>query len=98
MTSPFRTHDLTWREISIEIIEKTNTKNRETYIGVRVLKPRHVELPITTWGFTSKWLDSEEVSLAGGAVAYVTAWLEREAVRRKWQYHNWRQLDLFKLA
>jgi len=61
-----------------------------------VLAPRGAPLPITTTGYRSHFLPAEELATEGGPVAFVTAWLDREANSKAWEKTEfaWRQLSL----
>lgn len=84
------THSITWRGIRIEI----------TYTPERFGLVDHIELdsgdktplPVTETGYRSDHLPIGNVEAAGGAVAYVTAWLDHEAERTGW---DGAQLSLF---
>lgn len=54
-------------------------------------------LPITATGYRSQFIPPMEVTLAGGAVAYVRAWLDEAAKSPEWQAHRASagQLSLF---
>ena len=56
-----------------------------SHVEVHVVRPKRAVIPITETGYRSHFIDREELSLAGGAVTFVIAWLDREAARRKWQ-------------
>ena len=57
----------------------------QSHIEVHLVRPKRSIIPITETGYRSHFIDSEELSLAGGAVAFVTAWLDHEASSKKWQ-------------
>src|SRR5690606_12406208 len=63
------------------------------HIEIEVLSPKGAPLPITGTGYRSHFLDAAELAAAGGTVAYVTAWLDREAKTKAWAKAEflWRQ-------
>jgi hypothetical protein len=54
-------------------------------IDVSVVSPRGALLPITETGNVRHFEDEAIDAAAGGPVAYVTAWLEREANTPGWK-------------
>jgi hypothetical protein len=68
-----------------------------SHIELMVVSPKGAPLPITSTGYRSHFLDEEQLIAAGGAVAYFTAWLDREATSKAWAKaeFKWRQGDLF---
>ncbi len=80
------THKLMWRDIFLTIREQADyIWPGQSHIEIHVVRPKRTILPITQTGYRSHFIGSEELSLAGGAVAFVTAWLDREAASRSWQ-------------
>lgn len=54
-------------------------------------------IPITETGYLSHFIATVELVNAGGAVTFVTAWLDREASSKAWRKREFarRQGDLF---
>lgn len=83
-------HSITWRGIRIAI----------TYTPEKFGLVDHIELdsgdrtplPVTETGYRSHHIPIGTVAGHGGAVAYVTAWLDHEAQRTGWDEV---QLSLF---
>lgn len=71
--------------------------NGWTHLELRVLTPKGAPLPITDTGYLSHFIDAHELMATGGAIAFFSAWLEREAKTKRWQKADfrWRQGDLF---
>ena len=70
----------------VKVVSKTRFQPDVSKTGVhRNARPKHAVLPITETGYRSHFIDTEELSLAGGAVSFVTDWLDREAITKKWQ-------------
>ena len=77
---------LVWRGILLVIREQHDYLwPGQSHVEVYVVRPKHAVIPITETGYRSHFIDTEELSLAGGAVAFVTEWLDREAATKKWQ-------------
>lgn len=91
-----RTYSFTWRGIALRV-----RHHRRYYdygadrIQVWVISPPDAILPIAEDGYARCFEDEDVVAAAGGAVAYVTAWLEREANTPAWKR---RELKLAQLA
>ena len=74
--------------------------NPETAIAlleVFVEAPIGAPIPVTTSGYRSHFLPPVIITRAGGAAAFVGAWLDEQARGRQWLRidERWRQLDLF---
>lgn len=83
-------HIITWRGIRIEIIF---TPKKFGIVGhIELHSENRSALPITETGYRSHYIPIGSVEQEGGAVAYVTAWLEFEAERTRW---SGKQLTLF---
>lgn len=84
------THTITWRGVEIEITFTPEKFGMTDHIELRTegRKP----LPVTEIGYRSHFMPSRTVDAHGGAVAFVTAWLEHEAKRTRW---SGAQLSLF---
>ena len=91
-------HDFMWRTIQLHLV---HTKNHFDYgadkLQLRVVEPSNAILPITENGYRTELLDGDLVEAAGGAVAFVRAWLEREANTVGWRRRELKaaQLELF---
>jgi len=91
------THRLTWRHARLEVRHTLNYMGLGgDHIEVVVRAPKGAPIPITQTGYRSEFLEHHELKSAGGAVAYVQAWLDREAREKAWQAveFKWRQLEL----
>jgi len=56
-----------------------------SHIEVRSIKPRNVPIPITETGYRSMWVRAPQLAEHGGAVEYVTAFLDEEAKGKDWK-------------
>lgn len=84
------THRITWRGIRITI---TFTPEKFGLVDhIEMDSEDRIPLPVTETGYRSDHLPIGNVEAAGGAVAYVTAWLDHEAQRTGW---DGVQLSLF---
>ena len=80
------THKVMWRDILLIIREQADYLwPGHSHIEIHVARPKRAIIPITETGYRSHFIGSEVLSLEGGAVAFVTAWLDREAASKKWQ-------------
>lgn len=84
------THNITWRGLAIEITFTPEKFGVVDHIELR--SEGKTPLPVTQTGYRSHHLYTGTVTEAGGAAAYVTAWLEHEAERKGW---DGAQLSLF---
>lgn len=84
------THSITWRGIRITITYTPEKFGVVDHIELR--SGDNTPLPVTETGYRSDHLPIGNVEAAGGAVAYVTAWLDYEAQRIRW---DGAQLSLF---
>ncbi|ARE41340.1 hypothetical protein RGUI_3199 [Rhodovulum sp. P5] len=75
-------HSITWRGISIEITFTPEKFGMADHIELTTAE--RVALPVTETGYRSHFLPVGIITEHGGAVAYVTAWLEHEAERTGW--------------
>lgn len=73
-------------DITIRITQTRNHLSAgQDHVEIESLKPKHAPLPVTETGYVSHFLPALELVNAGGAVTFVTAWLEREARGKAWQ-------------
>jgi len=63
-----------------------------------VVKPRGAPLPVSGTGYNVCELDEDKLNAAGGAVAFLLAWFERDAVLPRYAQalYRWKQGDLFR--
>ena len=89
---------LVWRGIKCRITITPNFLSPGwTQLEIEVVGPKGAPLPITDTGYRAHYLDAEDLIASGGAVAFFTAWLDREARTKRYakaEFH-WRQLSLF---
>lgn len=84
------THRITWRGIRIEINFTPNWLRSSDHIEIET--DGRTPLPVTETGYRSHFAPIGTVEAEGGAVAFVTAWLDHEAKRMGW---SGAQLSLF---
>lgn len=75
-------HNITWRGIDIEIVHVPAKFGLVDHIQL-FTHPR-TPLPVTETGYISQHLPIGTVEERGGALAFVTAWLDHEAERIGW--------------
>lgn len=83
-------HNITWRGIEIAITFNPDAFGMAEHIELR--SAGKLPLPITETGYRSHFMDKGSVAQYGGAVAFVTAWLDHEAAQTGW---SGAQLSLF---
>lgn len=65
---------------------------------IRVVHPSGAPLPFAEDGFHVHELDEDELKTAGGTVAFLLSWLQRDAgtIRYAQALYRWKQGDLFR--
>ena len=81
---------ITWRSVEIEITYTPDKFGMVDHIELRT--ENKAPLPVTETGYHSHFMNRGAVAHYGGAVTFVTAWLDHEAKRSGW---NNDQLSLF---
>ena len=92
------THWFTWRHLRCKVQVTPHYLSRGwTMLQLEVVAARKTPCPITTTGHLAHFLDEGELARAGGPVAFMTTWLDREAKTKTYQNAEflWRQGDLF---
>ncbi len=80
------THTLTWRGVLLTVEHHLDFLiDGNSRLRVSVTWPIDALTPITWNGPCSLDVDTEVVSLAGGAVAFVTDWIDTEALKPSWK-------------
>lgn len=95
--------NLEWRGITVQVTYVPDWLGiagdgvRVAHLEVLTLAPEGAPLPITETGYRSHFLDPAAVAEAGGAVAFVTAWLDHDAKGKAWKTLDAasRQISLF---
>jgi hypothetical protein len=72
-------HKIIWRGIQIEITFTPDSFGMVDHIELR--SEGRAPLPVTETGYRSHFMSKGTVAEHGGAVAFVTAWLDHEAAR-----------------
>ena len=83
-------HIIIWRKIPIEITYTPDQFGMVDHIELHT--ENKTPLPVTETGYRSNFMNKGTVAHHGGAVAFVTAWLDHEAERMNWSNA---QLSLF---
>ena len=83
-------HNITWRGIALAITFSPEKFGMVDHIELHT--EGRTALPVTETGYRSHFMASGTVAAHGGAVAFVTAWLDDEAARIGW---SGAQLSLF---
>lgn len=90
-------HRIRWRDWSLTIKTTADYLAKgQTHIEITVDAPPGAPIPLTETGYRSHFMPTELLADNGGAVAFVTAWLDREATTKAWgkTEAKWRQLEL----
>jgi hypothetical protein len=88
----------TWRDFALKItVTEDCWAPGQTHLELSLVKPKGAPLPLTSTGYFSHYVNAELLSADGGAIAYFTAWLDREARTKTWHTteFRWRQGELF---
>jgi len=83
-------HNIIWRSIEIEITFSPERFSMVDHIELRT--QMRTPLPVTETGYRSNFVPSGTVEAHGGAIAFVTDWLDHEAGRTGW---SGAQMSLF---
>ncbi len=96
------TFHVTWQDIAITVTCEAKLARPGRISRRNVLPPDHCDrpehcLPFTKTGYRSHFADPAHIEAAGGAAAYVIAWLNHAAESTEGQARNGaaRQLALF---
>jgi len=82
-------HRLVWQDHVIEIIHTCGYCRQIglDHLSITCLSPERAALPFTETGYKSHFLHEGDVIMRGGAVAYVTAWLDEASQSTEWKAH-----------
>lgn len=83
-------HTIVWQGVTVEITFTPAKFGMTDHIELRTADK--TPLPVTESGYRSHFMPLGVVAEHGGAVAFVTAWLDYEAKRTNW---SGAQLSLF---
>lgn len=83
-------HDITWRGIALAITFSPEKFGMIDHIELHTKD--NAPLPVTETGYRSHFIACGTVAAHGGAIAFVTAWLDHEGARIGW---SGTQLSLF---
>lgn len=89
-------HWFTWRHLRCKVDAVPDVIDAATtHLELTVIAARDVPCPITETGFLAHQIDTEELAVTGGAVAFFTDWMNREARSKHYQHAEflWRQGD-----
>lgn len=75
-------HKIIWRGVQIEVTFTPDTFGIVDHIELRT--ENKAPLPVTETGYRSLFMQAGTVAQHGGAVAFVTSWLDHEAERIAW--------------
>lgn len=98
LATTMTTHKLVWRDVTCRVTHTPNYISKGwTHLELIVVKPKGAPMPITGTGYLSHFMDEGLLTKHGGAVAFFTGWIEREARTKAWAKaeFKWRQQELF---
>lgn len=80
-------HRLIWQDYVIELVHTANwcAQIGLDHLSITCLSPERAALPITETGYKSAFLHGDLIIRAGGAVAYVQAWLDEASQSSEWK-------------
>ncbi|MGO7924500.1 hypothetical protein ACC755_35950 [Rhizobium ruizarguesonis] len=79
-------HLIQWQGMAISIRHVANWSNTGfDHLEVQTIEPARAALPITETGYRSHFLHGTTLEKHGGAVAFVTAWLDHDAKSEAWK-------------
>lgn len=93
-----RARRFTWRHVTLSVKHTRNYLGPgRSHLELHVIVPVDCPVPLTDTGYRSHFIDTAELVAAGGPVAFMTAWLDREATSKAYREAEarWRQGDLF---
>jgi hypothetical protein len=88
----------TWEAVTAQVAITRNYRVEGwTLLDIRVTSPPGAPLPFAVDGSRHHGLEQAELDAAGGVLAFLTAWAEREAGSPAYAtaLANWKQGDLF---
>ena len=80
-----RVHKFDWRGITCRVKHTPRYFDYADHVELFVVRPKGAILPITETGYRSEFLSADELAASGGAVALMTALIDREAKTKRWQ-------------
>ena len=92
------THWFTWRHVRCKVVERPRYfGDCDTLLELTVIAARDTPVPITSSGYLVHFMATAALEKAGGPVAFLTDWMDREARTKAYQEaeQRWRQGDLF---
>ena len=93
-----RSQRFTWRHVTLSVKHTRDyLASGQSHLELSVVAPKGCPLPITDTGYRSHFIEAAELEAAGGPVAFIKAWLDREATSKTYKAaeQRWRQGDLF---
>ena len=91
-------HRITWRHVRCRLVHTRNYLDQGwSQLEIEVVNPKDAPLPITETGYRAHYISEDDLVAAGGAIAFVNEWLDREAKTKRYAKaeYKWRQLTLF---
>jgi hypothetical protein len=95
--------------VRLRIIHQRNyLSTGDDHLVIESVEPAKAPIPITETGYLSHFIRPEDLERAGGPKQFVSDWLAREGMSKKWQQRNavhsqgnlfqWAQAELAKPA
>lgn len=92
------THWFRWRHVTCKVIERPRyLGDCDTLLELHIIAARDTPVPITSTGYLAHFMATAALDHAGGPVAFLSTWMDREARCKDYQKAEflWRQGDLF---
>ncbi|MCP1551679.1 MULTISPECIES: hypothetical protein [Methylorubrum] len=78
-------HIIQWHGMTVEIRHVAGWGAGYDHLEIRSIKPERAKLPITETGYRSHFIPAGDLEEQGGAVAFVTDWLDHESRSEAWK-------------
>jgi len=99
MPRPPETFTFTWRDLTCRVDHIRDWRiDGWSRLIIKVVHPRGAPLPFAESGYFEHQLDEDDLTAAGGATRFLSAWLDRDAMSPRYAQalFAWKQGDLFR--
>src|SRR3974377_1323895 len=88
-------HQLVWKKPWDSLTVRLHITHARDYLGtgddhlaIESIEPAKAPIPITETGYLSHFMRPHDLRKAGGPKQFVSDWLAREAMSKRWQQHD----------